>query len=151
MTMQELLPINFEKTQLQSWFQELTSIETQIREVISKASQYGITEIVREPLVDVIDEGDRVTVLIDLPGVKKENIKIRVGLNFLEISATNSNNYINGKVIRAERLSNYKLYRKIEFPYRLKISEAKALFRDGVLQVVIPKLSEYMETEVSIE
>ncbi len=34
---------------------------------------------------------------------------------------------------------------------RLKVDSAKAMYRDGVLQIIIPKLGSIAETEVLIE
>ncbi|MFP3491603.1 MAG: Hsp20/alpha crystallin family protein, partial [Vulcanisaeta sp.] len=56
-----------------------------------------------------------------------------------------------GKAARIERLSNFRVYRRVELGVRFKVDGAKAMYRDGVLQVIIPKLGSIAETEVSIE
>ncbi|HPX77753.1 MAG TPA: Hsp20/alpha crystallin family protein, partial [Methanobacterium sp.] len=43
--------------------------------------------IIGKTLVDVIDQGNVIIVKADLPGFKKENIKIELGSNNLEIIA----------------------------------------------------------------
>jgi len=42
---------------------------------------------IREPLVDIHEEDDHVLVLIELPGVAKENVKLRAADGRLELSA----------------------------------------------------------------
>ena len=44
-------------------------------------------EDVREPLVDIHEEDDHVLVLVELPGVAKENVKLKVADGRLELSA----------------------------------------------------------------
>ena len=44
-------------------------------------------EDVREPLVDIHEEDDHVLILVELPGVAKENIHLTVGEGRLELSA----------------------------------------------------------------
>jgi HSP20 family protein len=45
------------------------------------------SEDVREPLVDVFEEGDHVLVLMELPGVAKEDVCLKVADGRLELSA----------------------------------------------------------------
>lgn len=45
-----------------------------------------VTEV-REPLVDVLDEGDRLVIIAELPGVEAEDIHIEVKEDILELTA----------------------------------------------------------------
>jgi HSP20 family protein len=44
-------------------------------------------EDIREPLVDIHEEDDHVLVLVELPGVVKENVAVKVADGRLELSA----------------------------------------------------------------
>jgi HSP20 family protein len=57
----------------------------------------------------------------------------------------------NGKPMRLERIGNFRIYRRIEVGSRLRVDGAKAHYRDGVLHVVVSKLSGALETDLSIE
>lgn len=75
-----------------------------------------------------------------------------VGSNYVEIMAEPQPLPTVGKVARVERLSNFRIYRKVELGgVRFKVDGAKAMYRDGVLQIIIPKLGSIAETEVLIE
>ncbi len=76
-----------------------------------------------EPLVDVIEDDDKITVVAELPGVKKENVKVKVGKDYVEIRASN------GK----------KFYKRVLLPAKVKPETAKANFNNGVLEVTIEK------------
>uniref|UniRef100_A0A7J3M3T5 Hsp20/alpha crystallin family protein n=1 Tax=Archaeoglobus fulgidus TaxID=2234 RepID=A0A7J3M3T5_ARCFL len=90
--------------------------------------------------VDVIDEGDKIKVLADLPGFKKEEIEVFFGGNDLVIRAeSKEEEEEKGKdFIRRERRYG-RVYRKVALPEGLKIESAKASYRNGVLEVEIPK------------
>ncbi|MFP3234797.1 MAG: Hsp20/alpha crystallin family protein [Sulfolobaceae archaeon] len=126
--------------------------ENAIRELLEKvAIATGSTDIVREPAADVIEEPNRVIILFDVPGVAKERIKIVVGSNYVEIRA-DSMPLPQAKFIHLERIGNYRLQRRIEFSFKLKIDEAKAYLKDGILQIIVPKLGENAsETELVVE
>jgi hypothetical protein len=48
-----------------------------LREAISKIAPLYGKSVVREPPVDIYDEGDKIVLLVDVPGIPKENIKVR--------------------------------------------------------------------------
>ncbi len=76
-----------------------------------------------EPMVDVMEEDDKITVVAELPGVKKENVKVKVGKDYVEIRASNGKKY----------------YKRVRLPAKVKPETAKANFNNGVLEVVIEK------------
>jgi HSP20 family protein len=51
------------------------------------AADRRLDEDVREPLVDIHEEDDHVLVLVELPGVAKENVALKVTGDRLELSA----------------------------------------------------------------
>jgi HSP20 family protein len=77
-----------------------------------------------EPLVDVIEEDDKVKVVAEMPGVEKEKINVRATEDTLIIKGSNANR---------------KYYKEVKLPARVKPETAKATYRNGVLEVVIEK------------
>ncbi len=82
------------------------------------------TEDKREPLVDIIEEKNKIKVIAELPGVSKADI---------ELNATEKNLEI--KVENAER----KYYKSVELPAKIKPDTADAKYNNGVLEVSIEK------------
>ncbi len=78
----------------------------------------------REPLVDVYDEKDKVTIIAELPGVDKDKIDIRV---------------VDGKLVIKASNEKRKYYKEIELPEDVDIKTAKAKYNNGVLEIVIQK------------
>ncbi|MCL1965755.1 MAG: Hsp20/alpha crystallin family protein [Candidatus Bathyarchaeota archaeon] len=79
----------------------------------------------REPLVDVVDNEKDVHVVVELPGVEKTDIKLYGTEDSLTISVDTS---------------PYKYYKEVELPAKTRVKEAKSTYKNGVLEVVIPKL-----------
>lgn len=78
----------------------------------------------REPLVDVIEREEDVTVIAELPGVEKQQIKLKVEDEALSISAEGT---------------EQKYFKKVKLPAAVKSEGAKATYKNGVLEVVMRK------------
>ncbi|MGD9395960.1 MAG: Hsp20/alpha crystallin family protein [Candidatus Thorarchaeota archaeon] len=77
-----------------------------------------------EPLVDVVEEDDEIIVVAEVPGVEKEEIKVRIKGTALTIHADNP----------------HRPYHKvIELPSRVQKEDAKSAIRNGVLEVRLKK------------
>ena len=89
---------------------------------------------------DIIDEGNKLVVKVDLPGVKKKDIKLDVTDNSLEVSAehTEEEEEKRKNFLRKER-SEVSYYRTLPLPEKVVAGKAKAKLIDGVLNITIPK------------
>jgi HSP20 family protein len=81
----------------------------------------------REPLADVVITDGEVQAIIELPGVAKDEIKLR---------GTEEN--ITVSVDTPER----KYYKKMELPARVDPNTAKSKYTNGVLEITLKKLKE---------
>lgn len=77
----------------------------------------------REPLVDVIDEQKTIRLIIELPGVNKQNINVSLIGNTVQISATNKDR---------------KYHKNIELPVAVREITSKR-YNNGVLEVILSK------------
>jgi len=81
----------------------------------------------REPLVDIIDTNGEIKVIVELPGVAKEDIKLHGAEDKLTIS-----------VEAPER----KYFKEIEMPAKIDHKKAKTSYKNGVLEVTVSKIGE---------
>ena len=86
----------------------------------------------REPLVDVIENEEHITVVAELPGVEKDNIKVRATEDTVTISAKGLDK---------------KYYKEVPLPVKVKPETAKASYKNGVLEIRIEKLEKKKEGE----
>lgn len=107
---------------------------------------------VREPIADLMDVGDEIVATVELPGVNKEDIKVNITENQLEISAeTRREEEERGKEYYSRERCYSKYYRRISLPENVRADAARATYRNGVLEVRIPKLERPRGREVKIE
>lgn len=77
-----------------------------------------------EPLVDIIEEGDEIVVVAEMPGVEKDEIKVRVKGKELTIKVDNPS----------------RPYHKVlELPAKVSKDDAKSTIRNGVLEIRLKK------------
>jgi len=81
----------------------------------------------REPLVDVVETDNEVHVVAELPGVEKTDIKLHGTEDTLTIS-----------VDTPQR----KYYKEVKLPAKVNVKEAKTAYKNGVLEVTLPKVKE---------
>ncbi|WP_297419545.1 Hsp20/alpha crystallin family protein [Thermococcus sp.] len=94
----------------------------------------------REPFVDIFDRGDRFVITAELPGVRKEDIKLRVTEDavYLEAQIKREKELEEEGAIRIERY--YSGYRRaIRLPEEVIPEKAKARYNNGVLEIEVPK------------
>lgn len=103
------------------------------------------------PLVDMVDRKDEVLVRAELPGLRKEDIRVSVtgdvltieGERKLEEEAKEEDYYC------CERAYG-RFYREISLPVGIQRDKIKSTYRDGVLEIHLPKAEEVKEKELEI-
>jgi HSP20 family protein len=92
--------------------------------------------------VDVVEKNGTYKVLADLPGVKKEDINVRIDGNIVHIDAQTQDSKEfkedGGKVIRSERYYG-SVSRAFSLAEDVDESKATAKYSDGVLSLELPK------------
>ena len=77
-----------------------------------------------EPLVDIVEEDDEIIVVAEVPGVERDEIKVRIKGTTLTIHADNPDR---------------PYHKVIELPSRVQKEDAKSAIRNGVLEVRLKK------------
>ena len=90
----------------------------------------------RTPL-DLIDADVELIALVALPGASKDMIDLRVTEDSLYVDAKASPR--EGRYLRQE-LNSISLKREIKLPAEVKPEQVRAMFKDGILEVHLPKL-----------
>ena len=106
------------------------------------------------PDLDIIEEKDQYVLKADLPGIKKEDIKISVLDDILTVEGER----------KAEALSEDKQIHRLERSYgrftrslnlgaKVDVNKIKASYKDGVLELIVPKAEETKpkSVEISVE
>lgn len=104
------------------------------------------------PLTDIYEDNDKYTLKLDLPGIKKEDVKISFVDGKLSISGERiqENESKDAKWHRVER-SYGKYYRSFNLPENIVTDKINAEFKDGQLTISIPKSEEAKPKEIEIK
>jgi HSP20 family protein len=106
----------------------------------------------RIPKVDVIDRDQEIIVKAELPGVSKENLDVSLNENVLTIRATSQQEKKDEREQYYRReLSRGEFQRSLRLPTNVNVDQAKASFRDGILDLVIPKTEASKRQSIKIE
>jgi HSP20 family protein len=103
------------------------------------------------PAVDLYEKDDHFVIKAELPGVDKNDIKVDLKDRVLTLSGerTYDNEVKEDNYYRKER-SYGKFQRAFRLPADVDSDKIKAEFKDGVLQVEVPKPDEIKAKEVTI-
>lgn len=104
------------------------------------------------PAVDIHEETDRFVVSADLPGVKPADIEITADKGVLSLrGARNVEQRKNdGNYSRVERVSG-KFVRTFTLPDNVQSDAIKASFKDGVLELTIPKVAKQEPRRIEVQ
>lgn len=104
------------------------------------------------PLTDIKEEKDNYFVMLDLPGVSKDDVKVSYADGQLSISGERKQERENkeSKFHRVERVYG-RYYRSFTLPQKVKADKIEAEFKDGQLTVIVPKAEEAKPKELEIK
>ena len=93
------------------------------------------------PKVDILDKDDKLVVRADVPGIKKEDLEITISGDRLIIEAKRDYEKEEKKEEFVHHEMAYgRLYRSVLLPFEVLGDKAKAEMKDGVLEIVLPKV-----------
>ena len=102
------------------------------------------------PALDLYEGNDNVTAIVELPGMRKEDIEISLQDGMLTISGERKSETAEGD--KAERTERYvgKFRRSISLPTQVDASKVTATYRDGILTVTLPKAEEAKPKQIQV-
>src|SRR5262245_35344325 len=103
--------------------------------------------------MDVIDKNDRFEVLVDLPGVKKDDIQVTIEGSRVAITAetkSEKEEKEGDRVLHTERFAT-SYARTFELPAEVTEDGAQASFDNGVLKLALPKRATLTSKRLAIK
>ena len=104
------------------------------------------------PAVDIHEETERFVVHADLPGVKPADIEITTDKGVLSLRGTRNfeQRKDDGRYSRTERVTG-KFVRSFTLPENVQADAIKASFKDGVLELTIPKIAKPEPRRIEVQ
>ena len=103
------------------------------------------------PALDLYQNNDNVVAIVELPGMRKEDIEISLQDGMLTIGGERkSEDGGNGEsAARTERFTG-KFRRSITLPTRVDANKVNATYKDGLLTVTLPKAEEAKPKQIQV-
>lgn len=104
------------------------------------------------PAVDIKEEDDRIEVKADLPGVKKDEVDVSIEDDTLIIKGEKKEESEEEKkgFRRKERFYG-SFHREIDLPSTVDKDKVKASYKDGVLELTLPKKEEAKKKQIKVD
>ena len=102
------------------------------------------------PALDLYQNNDNVIAVLELAGMRKQDIEISLHDGTLSIAGERRSQSRNGE--RAERSERYvgSFRRSISLPARVDAQKVSATYRDGILTVTLPKAEEAKPKRINV-
>lgn len=142
------------------WFNPFQNVENWLDDVERRwlqPSSYLNTVIspslfLKTPHIDILEKGNEVRVRAEMPGVQKDDLSVSLQDDMLTLKASIS------KESEDESASYYRremlhggYQRTVQLPAPVDASQAKATFKDGILELVATKKPGFEPTHISIQ
>jgi HSP20 family protein len=102
------------------------------------------------PALDLYETGDHFVAVVELPGMRKDDIDISLHDGTLTISGERKRDNNNGET--AQRTERYvgTFRRSIALPTRVDANKVSATYQDGILKVALPKAEEAKPKQIQV-
>ena len=102
------------------------------------------------PTLDLYQNNDYVVAVIELPGMRKEDIEISLHDGTLTVSGERKRE--SGEDENAERSERYvgTFRRSVALPSRVDANNVSATYKDGILTVTLPKAEEAKPKQIQV-
>lgn len=150
-------PIKKTSNRIVNPFQEIDNLRQEMEQIFDLSLSgflnggSSLTEGRWVPSLDVIDEGNHLLVKVDLPGLTKNDITVSVEDNYLTIRGEKKQDkeVKQDDFLRTERYYG-RFSRSVQLPSHVDVSKVKANFKDGVLELNLPKKEECKPKQIDI-
>jgi HSP20 family protein len=103
------------------------------------------------PVVDMYETKDDLVLTFEVPGVREKEVALSITGDLLSVNGERKfAQESEGHYHRLERVYG-KFERRVQLPMPVQSSKVKATYRDGVLEVRLPKAEEVKPKEIKIE
>src|SRR5215475_14488301 len=102
------------------------------------------------PALDLYESGDHFVAVVELPGMRKEDIDISLHDGTLTISGERKRESTNGETTQRSERYVGTFRRSIALPTRVDASKVTATYQEGILKVTLPKAEEAKPKQIQV-
>lgn len=130
--------------------ERVLSRDPMLRDVLSQTLPRSRRSGPFSPNVDVLEQPDRYTVVVDLPGVPKDGVTVRLEGTKLVVEGSRPLGHPEGARIKAGERSHGAFRREFLLPHLVRGERVTARLTDGVLTIEIPRVESQHVVDIDI-
>jgi len=138
-----------------SWspFANLADIQEEMNRLFDTSLRRGRPAAATDYLAscDIYEEKDKLVVRLDLPGLRKEEVKVTLQQSVLNIRGERKIETPKDAIVYTQERGAGTFTRAIQLPVPVDAGKIDANFRDGVLQVTLPKSEEAKPKQIEVK
>ncbi|MDQ6894352.1 MAG: Hsp20/alpha crystallin family protein [Acidobacteriota bacterium] len=134
---------------------ELSRLQSELNRLFAtfvETNQAGATATSWDPNVDVMDDGQKLRVLIEVPGIDPEDVRVMVRGRVLTVRGTKKGRTRTRGGLRFFCMERYfgGFVKSVALPRAVNTHQARTLLKDGLLEIVLPHVPDQREREYEI-
>lgn len=102
------------------------------------------------PRTNLNDTGDNLEVIVEVPGVSKENINVKIQGNYLELSGKRTREVPEGYTVHRTEREALSFSRSFTLPYEVDADKVIASLNNGILTMTLPKSETAKPKQIAI-
>lgn len=105
-----------------------------------------------DPSVDIVDDGEKIRVLIELPGVEAADVRVAVRGRVVTVRGTKRGRTRAREGIRFSCMERYfgTFVKSVSLPRPVNSRQAKSKLSRGLLEIILPRVPDLREKEIEI-
>lgn len=138
-------------------FRDLISIQDRMNRLFEQTlsrsrGEEAVSPAAWTPAVDIYETADTIVMKAELPGVSREEIQIQINDNTLTLKGERrfAKDVQEENYLRIERAYG-NFHRSFTLPASIRQETIRAVFKDGVLELTLPKVEVSKPKRISIE
>ena len=141
----------FSHGDLSNAFDRLSSLNEEFDRVFNTSFDplFGSSFSRWNPALDVYQDKEKFTVVAEIPGMKKEEIEISLHDGALTISGERKREESKDQGYRTERFFG-KFQRTVTLSAAVDANKVKATYKDGLLEITLPKAEEAKPRQIEL-
>jgi HSP20 family protein len=105
-----------------------------------------------DPSVDIVDDGEKIRVLLELPGVEAADVRVAVRGRVVTVRGTKRGRTRAREGIRFSCMERYfgTFVKSVSLPRPVNSRQAKSKLSRGLLEIILPRVPDLREKEIEI-
>lgn len=102
------------------------------------------------PRTNLNDTGDNLEVIVEVPGVSKDDINVKIQGNYLELSGKRTRAVPEGYTVHRTEREALSFSRSFTLPYEVDADKVTASLNNGILTMTLPKSEAAKPKQIAI-